>query len=78
LFQHKTQAELARQAGVSIGTVKNFEKNYQCSFENFTKIVFALGLQSSIENAFELKIQSLAEIEQIEKIKQKSKRKRAR
>jgi transcriptional regulator with XRE-family HTH domain len=52
LEQNLTQEGLASRAGVSLGTLKNFETAGKASFETIVKIAFALGAEAEIETLF--------------------------
>src|SRR5688500_5840986 len=63
------QQELADRAGVSIGTVKNLESKGQSSLETLVRVLTALDLLQDLENFLVFKVQSIAQLEKIEKIK---------
>ncbi len=63
------QQSLAARAGVSVGTVKNMESKGQSSLDSFIRIVIALDLVSDLESLFELKTQTIADLERAEKLK---------
>jgi transcriptional regulator with XRE-family HTH domain len=78
LFQNLKQQDLAEMAGVSVGTIKNFESTGNVSLESFVRIVMALNLQSELAHLFELKMSSIEEMEKVEELNTKDLRKRAR
>ena len=47
-----TQLGLARRAGVSLGTLKLFERTGRASLEMLVKLAFALGAEEAFENLF--------------------------
>lgn len=49
LLQNQTQAQIARQAGVSSRTVVRLEKGEAPSLDTFVRIMQALGLSSYLE-----------------------------
>jgi hypothetical protein len=51
-------------AGVSVGTIKSFERAGAVSTETFIRIVQALGLTDHLQSLFELPRQSIAQMEQ--------------
>lgn len=67
LVQQITQKELAAQAGLFPGTVKNLENKGQSSIESAVRIVLALGLADHLQALFKLRIESIAQMEQAEK-----------
>jgi len=78
LLKNIRQQELAKRSGLSVGTIKNIETKAQVSLENFIRILCALGLAGDLENLFKIEAQSIADLEKIEKMKNKKIRKRAR
>ena len=52
LVQNLTQEGLAARAAVSLGSLKLFESTGKASFETVTKIAFALGSETEIEELF--------------------------
>ncbi len=73
-----TQLELAERSGLDVGTIKNLENKGQCALLNLIKITVALDRVNDLSDLFQLKISSIAEMEQLEKIRQKKMRRRAR
>ena len=47
-----TQAQLARKAGMSLGSYKRFEQTGQIAFESLVKIAFALGYEKDLDQLF--------------------------
>ncbi|OFZ83256.1 MAG: hypothetical protein A2583_03210 [Bdellovibrionales bacterium RIFOXYD1_FULL_53_11] len=78
LARNIKQQELAGMAGVSTGTVKNLESHGQSSLDTLVRIAAALDLVQDFESLFEVRINSIAQMEQIEKITSGSLRRRAR
>lgn len=78
LFQNMKQQQLANQSGLSLGTIKKFETGSTISFENVLRIVCALGLNNQLENLFLIEMNSIADLEKIEKLQNSKIRKRAR
>lgn len=64
LAQALSQKELAGRAAVSVGTIKNLESKGQSSVETLVRIISALGLVDELSKLFELKITSIAAMEQ--------------
>jgi len=48
LMRNMTQAELARQAGVSTGTLNRLEKGEGVSLDTFIRVMTALEIQSNL------------------------------
>lgn len=67
LIQLLSQQELAARAGVSVGTVKSLESNGAVSLETLVRIAFALGLIDELARLFEVKANSIAEMERAER-----------
>ena len=58
-----SQPELARRAGVSLGTVSGFEKSGKATLETLLRLVVALGLTKELEPLFLQKPASIKELE---------------
>lgn len=69
LVQTLSQQELALRAGVSVGTVKNIEGKGQASLESLVRVVLALGLADELAGLFQIKLRSIAEMQQAEQAK---------
>lgn len=52
LAQNLTQEGLAARAGVSLGSLKLFERTGKASFEMLTRVAFALGAEADIDRLF--------------------------
>ena len=50
LSRNMTQAQLAREAGVSLRTIGRFEKGQGASLDTFIRIMTALGIQQNLES----------------------------
>ena len=62
-----TQAELARRAGVNVGTVKNIEsKGGTASLDSIVRVALALGLADQFQSLFDVPVKSIAEMERKE------------
>lgn len=62
---HKlSQERLAEKSGVSLGSIKRFERTGKVSFESLLKLAHVLGRLSEFEDLFNL-TDNLAEIEQL-------------
>ncbi len=48
-----SQKKLSELSGVSLGSVKRFERSGEISFLSLIKITFALGLNEELERLFE-------------------------
>lgn len=48
-----SQAKLSERSGVSLGSVKRFERSGEISFLSLIKIAAALGLDGELEHLFE-------------------------
>lgn len=72
LLKRLKQTELALRAGVSVGTVKNLESKGQSSIESLVRVVVALDLVNDLSLLFGSKLQSIAEVEQMERLVSKS------
>jgi transcriptional regulator with XRE-family HTH domain len=54
-----SRADLARQSGLSLGTITKLEKfPGTVSFENLLKVVYALGLESGLQSLFLIRARS--------------------
>lgn len=49
-----TQEQLAKKSGVSLGSLKRFEKSGEISLKNLLKIAFILDKQTDFDNIFEV------------------------
>jgi len=68
LAQGLPQAELAAMAGVSLGTIKSLERGATASLDTFIRVVQALGLTDHLQPLFELPRQSIAQMEQMQRV----------
>lgn len=75
LAQNLQQSELAARAGVSRKTVTTFEQSGKVSLDVLLRIVAALGLSESLSTLFEVKQQSIREMELAEQRRQRASRK---
>lgn len=75
LAQSMPQSELAERAGLSIGAIRNLEKDGNCSLLSFICVAQTLGLTGELDGLFSMKMLSIA---QMEKAEQARKRVRAR
>ncbi|WP_144638386.1 helix-turn-helix transcriptional regulator [Bordetella genomosp. 13] len=62
LAQDLTQAELARRAGVSIGTLRHLERQGDCGLGTVIRIAQALGVERGFDALFQPAIQSIADL----------------
>ena len=69
LAQGLQQTELAARAGVSRYVVQELEGSGKSTIQSFLRIVQALGRESELEGLFQLKVQSIAQMEQSEGLK---------
>lgn len=53
LGQNLTQAGLEQRSGVSLGTIKLFERTGKISLESFVKIAIALGASEGFKSLFQ-------------------------
>lgn len=74
-----TQPELATRVGVSVGTIRNLERDGDCAFSTVIKIAQVLRLDKGFETLFTSGVQSIAELAQLEqeslKVRQRAPRK---
>lgn len=63
LAQNIPQSELAARAGISHKTLTTFEQSGKVSLDVFLRIVAALGLSESLSTLFELKQQTIKDME---------------
>ena len=54
---------LAKRAGIGRNTLQRMEVTGDCTFENFVRTVQALGLAHELQELFELKAISIAQLE---------------
>ncbi len=69
LAQMITQGELAARAGLSVGTVKNIENRGQSSIESVVRLGLALGLADDFQELFNLRVKSIAQMDEVEQSK---------
>jgi len=61
-----TQGEVAKRAGLSLGTVKNLETRASAStLDSVIRVTLALGIADQFEHLFAMKPKSIAQMEQI-------------
>ena len=77
LAQNLPQRELAAKAGISLKTLTTFEKSGKVSLDVFLRIVAALGLSESLSELFELRQQTIREMELAEQRRQRASRRPA-
>ena len=63
LLQGISQLDLAGRAGVSHGTVRNMEATGQASMASFIRIVQSLGMLGELEPLFQVRIKTIADME---------------
>lgn len=63
LAQGLQQTELATRAGVSRYVVQELESSGKCTLLSLLRIVQALGRESDLQGLFELKVNSIAQME---------------
>lgn len=78
LAQGIPQRELAQMAGLSLGALRKLESSGQSSLETLVRVVQALGLVDELEELFELKRQSIAQMEKAEAANQRQRAPRQR
>lgn len=59
-----SQAKLAEQSGISLGSIKRFEQTGKIAFESLLKLAHILGRLSEFENLFSPK-EDLSKIEKL-------------
>jgi transcriptional regulator with XRE-family HTH domain len=69
-----SQADVAQRAAIGLVTVQRLESGVGGTFENFLRVVMALGLADELADLFTLKVRSIAQMERAEAA---SKRQRA-
>jgi len=77
LSMNMTQAELGQRAGVSLSTLRKFERLGKISFESFIRLIFVLGLMETMLNALEKDKHTYASMAEVLSGKDRPKRKRA-
>ncbi len=65
LNQNLTQEGLASRSGVSLGSVKRFERTGQISFESLLKISLVLNSLSDFENIFDENTKPIKTLDEI-------------
>ena len=73
-----TQQVLADRTGLDVGTIKNLENKGQCALLTLIRIAISLDCVSDFSNLFQIKVQSIAELEKIERLRKSKFRQRAR
>lgn len=63
LQQNLTQAALAKKLGVSVPTISNLENGKNTTLETFISVVFALGLQTELQDLFNQPSLTIAELD---------------
>ena len=58
-----TLSTLASRAGMGVATLQKLEAGKNCTLENFIRAVQALDLTSNLQDVFELKVTSIAQME---------------
>lgn len=66
LQQLLTQDELARRAGVSLGTVRKLESSGLSSTASAVRIAMSLGLADQLQTLFQPQVWSIAQMERAE------------
>lgn len=69
-----TQEGLATRSGVSLGTLKLFERTGKISLESLLKLAIVLGTVDEFKSLFEVKLDSYTSLKQLMKESKKSKR----
>ena len=73
------QSELALRAGVSVGTIRNLERDGDCAFVTVIKVAQCLRLERGFDDLFAPGVQSIAELarreEATSKVRQRAPRK---
>jgi transcriptional regulator with XRE-family HTH domain len=69
LAQGLSQAVLAERAGIGLATLQRLEGSGVATLENFVRAVMGLGLADELQPLFSLKIRSISQMEEAEKIK---------
>jgi DNA-binding XRE family transcriptional regulator len=75
LAQNLPQSELAARSGISLKTLSTFEKSGKVSLDVFLRIVAGLGLSESLSTLFEVRQQTIKEMELAEHRRQRASRK---
>lgn len=73
-----TQQELADRVGFDVGTIKNLENKGQCTLLTFIRMTMALDCVDDLASLFQLKINSIAQLEKSEKLTHLKMRQRVR
>ncbi len=69
LAQGLSQAILAERAGIGLATLQRVEGRGVSTLENFVRVVMGLGLADELQPLFSLKIRSISQMEEAEKVK---------
>lgn len=78
LAQGFPQSELAQKAGLSLGAVRNLERDGTCSLDTLVRVVQALGLVTELDELFRLKNTSIAQMEKIVAVSERQRAPRRR
>lgn len=63
LRQNLTQAALAKKLGVSVPTISNLENGKNTTLETLISVVFALGMQTELQDLFNQPSLTIAELD---------------
>lgn len=74
--RNMTQPDLAERVGVSVGTIRNLERSGDCAFSTIIKVALALRLEKGLDDLFEVGVQSIEELIDMDRAK-RTVRKRA-
>lgn len=78
LQQNLTQAALAKKLGVSVPTISNLENGKNTTLETFISVVFALGLQTELQDLFNQPSLTIAELDKAAQPKRQRARSKAK
>jgi len=78
LRQNLTQAALAKKLGVSVPTISNLENGKNTTLETFISVVFALGLQTELQDLFNQPSLTIAELDKAAQPKRQRARSKAK
>lgn len=78
LVHERTQAELAKRAGITVSTLSNLESGKNISFETLVKVAMVLGRTTELTELFKPVINSIEDIKRLEKVKDRQRIKERR